>query len=279
MEISVVEAEQPSNEIKVKMHFLGKVSKTLLAGAIIDIGIGKPAIIHISQLMPPSPEQPIMRVEDVVQVGQEVEVWVRRVKEDHIELTMYKPLDLEWRELKKGMVVKGIIVRLEKFGAFVEIGAERPGLIHISELAHGYVRTPSEIVSEGDQVEAQVLDVNRRKKQIKLSLKAMQPEPEKIEEPIKVPEMSSREKPNKRRRTERPDQANRNELNDASPVPDPQQVVELDPTAMEIAIREAMEKTGNFKNQGRGRSRHGKDTSREREDIFSRTLEHKVRTT
>ena len=53
---------------------------------------------------------------------------------------MFKPLDLEWRDMKKGMTVKGTVVRLEKFGAFVEIGAERPGLVHISEMAHGYVK-------------------------------------------------------------------------------------------------------------------------------------------
>ena len=95
---------------------------------------------------------------------------------------MIKPLDLEWRDIKKGMTVKGQVVRLEKFGAFVEIGAERPGLIHISEMAHGYVRQPSDVVKEGDEVEAQVIDVNRKKKQIKLSLKALQPEPVKEEE-------------------------------------------------------------------------------------------------
>ncbi len=103
---------------------------------------------------------------------------MRRVKEDHIELTMNEPLALEWREIKKGMNVKGTVVRLEKFGAFIEIGAERPGLVHISEMAHGYVKTPGDMVKVGDEVEAQVLDVQRRKKQIKLSMKATQPAPE-----------------------------------------------------------------------------------------------------
>ena len=77
---------------------------------------------------------------------------------------MKEPLALEWREIKPGMTVKGQVVRLETFGAFVEIGAERPGLIHISELSHSYVRTPGEVVREGDEVEAKVLEVNRRKK-------------------------------------------------------------------------------------------------------------------
>src|SRR5659263_591143 len=91
---------------------------------------------------------------------------------------MVKPLDLEWRDIKKGMTIKGKVVRLEKFGAFVEIGAERPGLVHISEMAHGYVKQPGDVVKEGDEIEAKVIEVNRRKKQIKLSMKALRPEPE-----------------------------------------------------------------------------------------------------
>ncbi len=278
METSVVMVEESQNEVKLKDHFSGKVVKTSLAGAIIDIGLEKPAIIHISQLMPPSPDQPIKRVEDVVQVGQEVDVWVRKIKEDHIELTMFKPLDLEWRELKKGMNVKGKIVRLEKFGAFMEIGAERPGLIHISELAHGYVRTPSEIVSEGEEVEAQVLDVNRRKKQIKLSLKALQPEPVKTEETTRVVEFAPKEHSGKRRRPGKSDQSSASEVNNAQYMADTQQTIEADPTAMEIALREAMEKAKTRRGRSAEKNKRTKNESREQDDILSRTLEHKIRT-
>lgn len=163
--------------------------------------------------------------------------------------------------VKQGMTVKGKVVRLEKFGAFIEIGAERPGLIHISELAHGYVRTPAEIVSEGDEVEAQVLDVNRRKKQIKLSLKALQPEPVKVEEPARMAEVAPKERSNRRRRSGKPDQANSD--NDTSTMPEAQAAIEADPTAMEIALREAMEKSKNRKGYGADRYRHDKSASRE----------------
>jgi len=173
------------NDVKPKKHYAGTVVKTGLAGAIIDVGIGRPAVMHISQIVLEAQEQPIKRVEDVLKVGQQVDVWVKRVKDDRVELTMIKPLDLEWRDIKKGMTVKGQVVRLEKFGAFVEIGAERPGLIHISEMAHGYVRQPADVVKEGDEVEAQVIDVNRKKKQIKLSIKALQPEP--VKEALQIP--------------------------------------------------------------------------------------------
>ena len=274
-----------SNGIRAKMHYTGTVVKTGLAGAIIDIGTGKPAVIHISQITPENQEQPIKRVEDVLKVGQQVDVWVKRTKDDRVELTMIKPLDLEWRDIKKGMNVKGQVVRLEKFGAFVEIGAERPGLIHISEMAHGYVRQPSDVVKEGDEVEAQVIDVNRKKKQIKLSLKALQPEPVKEEElprvytePIRRDKDKDKDKDRvaaARRKKPRTMRARGDEIGDVdalmATINEPAQ--EAEPTAMEIALRDAMEKAKARKNDAKGRK---KGVSQEQEDILSRTLENKV---
>lgn len=272
------------NDVKPKMHFAGTVVKTGLAGAIIDVGIGRPAVMHISQIVLEAQEQPIKRVEDVLKVGQQVEVWVKRVKDDRVELTMIKPLDLEWRDIKKGMTVKGQVVRLEKFGAFVEIGAERPGLIHISEMAHGYVRQPADVVKEGDEVEAQVIDVNRKKKQIKLSIKALQPEPVKEEELPRVfteiprrekDKDKEKEKASRRKRAKSPrargeDGGNVDEL--MAQINEPEK--EAEPTAMEMALREAMEKAKVRKQEEKARRTKG--ISQQQEEILSRTLENKV---
>jgi len=273
---AVTEAQSPV-EIKPKMHFTGKVAKISLAGAAIDIGTGMPAVLHVSQIVAPS-EEPIKRVSDVLQLGQEIEVWVKRVKEDHVELTMIKPLDLEWRDLKKGMTVQGKVVRLEKFGAFVEIGAERPGLVHISEMAHGYVKQPSDIVKEGDDIEAQVLDVNRRKKQIKLSMKALIPEPVKVEEPVRAVEFQQpKERP--ARKPQQPKRAPRRKSSDGE-VSDEllanlaaENSSEAEPTAMEIAIRAAMEKAKARKEQDKARK--AKSVSTAQEDLLARTLSSK----
>ena len=176
----------PIAALEPKTKLSGKVLKTTLAGALVDVGQSVPGVIHISQLS----KDAINKVDDVVKEGQMVDVWVRRVKKDRIELTMIQPLALDWKEIEPDMVVKGKVVRLETYGAFVEIGAERPGMIHVSELAHGYVKTPSEIVKEGDEIEAKVLDVDRKKKQIKLSMKALEPEVEEFKPAKREPKKS-----------------------------------------------------------------------------------------
>jgi ribosomal protein S1 len=180
-------------EIKRKQQFTAKVLKTTLAGAIVDIGLDKPGIVHISNIQ----KEPVKKVEDVIEPGQEVNVWVRRIHQDakHYDLTMIEPLALEWREVKKDMTAIGSVVRIEKFGVFIDIGAERPGLCHISELTYDYIRTPEDAVKVGEEVEVKVLDFNRRKKQIKLSIKAMQEPPMSIiaEEVDKEPVLTAME--------------------------------------------------------------------------------------
>jgi predicted RNA-binding protein with RPS1 domain len=168
---------------------------------------------------------------------------------------MIEPLPLEWREIDKGMVVKGKITRIEKFGAFVEIGAERPGLVHISEITHEYIKDPQQELKIGDEVEAKVLDVNRRKKQIKLSMKALE------EKPVFEKKPASRKKPK-------------------SPKPvQPVEKEEAIPTAMEMALREAMEKSTPDAPEANKSTKSRQDSNDpELDQILSRTLEHKVKT-
>lgn len=281
MESSVVTAEE-TNEIKPKMHYVGKVKKISLAGALVEIQDGLSAVIHVSQMVSESTE-PIKRVEDVLKIDQEIEVWVRRVREGRVELTMIKPLDLEWRDLKKGMTVKGTVVRVEKFGAFVEIGAERPGLIHISEMAHGYVRATTDVVKEGDEVEAEVLDVNRKKKQIKLSMKALQPEPVVEEEPIRPTRTAEfyqqpKDKPVRRRKTRNRQSEDVDDSGELLKSMEETSNSEADPTAMEIAMRDAMEKAKTRKQQAAEKNKKAKAGAREQDNILSRTLDQKVQT-
>lgn len=234
------EASPEQTGLKKKDAVRGKVVKTTLAGAVVDIGQSQPAVIPISQLR----KEPVRKVEEVLKEGDEIEAWVRRIDEERnrVELTLIKPLMLEWRELKKDMVLKGNVTKLEKFGAFVEVGAERPGLIHVSEMSHDYVRSPEDAVKVGQEIEVKVLDVDRRKKQIKLSIKALTAAPhEEVEEEIPA-------------EPEKPAQ-----------------------TAMEVALRKAMETQDDGSKSRSGRSQRAKKESPEIEDLLERTLENRVK--
>lgn len=274
MESSVTTENGTSVEVKPKMQFTGKVIKTSLAGAVVDIGTPQPAVLHVSQVVTgEGDEDSTKRVEDILAVDQEINVWVRKVKDDHIELTMIKPLDLEWREIKKGMSVKGSVVRLEKFGAFIEIGAERPGLVHISEMAHGYVKTPGDMLKVGDEIEAEVLDVQRRKKQIKLSMKALQPEPE--NEPIADGEVVKAR--GKKRAGGKKGGKQRGGEGEVYTISDTDQP---SPTAMELALRDAMDraKERETEEQKEKKAKKQKNVSQVQEDLLARTLESKQNT-
>ena len=256
MEMNTIPA--PEDAIQPKTKLSGKVIKTTLAGAILDVGQSLPGVIHISQLKAES----VNRVEDILQVGQTVDVWVRRTKEDRIELTMIEPLGLEWRDLKPDMTVRGKVARLESYGAFIDIGAERPGLVHVSEITHGYLKSPSDILHDGDEVEAIVLEVNRRKKQIRLSIKATQPKPEEV--PVET-------KAEPRKTTSRKPKKTKTVGEDTVPV----EPVEVEPTVFEIAWQQALERAENKKHQ---KTKHVKNTDKDQEELLNRTLERRLPT-
>lgn len=276
MTTPAVESLSPASELKPKTRLMGRVVKTTLAGALLDIGMDIPGIVHISQMS----EAPVKRVEDVLQVGQEVPVWVRKAKTDRVELTMIEPLGVEWRELKPEMTFKGKVIRLETYGAFVEIGAERPGLVHISEMAHGYVKTPGDVVKEGDEVDVMVLEVDRKKKQIRLSMKATQPEPEeKSERPERA---ERRERPERGERSKHGERKRGGEGKKGERQPRSEKVesftdssAELEPTAFELAWKQALERSRAEKAE---KARRLKVDRRDQEDLLERTLKHRVPT-
>jgi uncharacterized protein len=77
----------------------------------------------------------------------------------------------EMEDLREGMTVNGIITNVTNFGAFVDVGVHQDGLVHISELSQGYVRSPEDVVRVGQQVSVRVLKVDIGLRRISLSLR------------------------------------------------------------------------------------------------------------
>ncbi|MCS6910870.1 MAG: S1 RNA-binding domain-containing protein [Anaerolineales bacterium] len=171
-------------DLKPKMRLTGTVKKVELFGAFVDVGAEREGLVHISQLRP----ERVNNVADVVKEGDQVTVWVKKVDRANgrLDLTMIQPLAVEWSELKRGQIYTGKVTKTEKFGAFVDIGAERPGLVHISEMATYRVEDVNEVVKIGSEVRVQVIGVDPRKKRIRLSIKAVEAAERhaEVEEPV-----------------------------------------------------------------------------------------------
>ena len=73
--------------------------------------------------------------------------------------------------LQEDMVLDGIVTNVTAFGAFVDVGVHQDGLVHVSELAHKFVKDPGEVVKVGDRVKVRVLKVEKDRKRIALSIK------------------------------------------------------------------------------------------------------------
>jgi small subunit ribosomal protein S1 len=145
-------------------------------GAFIDIG-GVDALLHVGEIS----WSRVNRPSDVLSVGQQVEVKILKITEEgekrRISVGMKElqphPWDAVPGKYKIGDRVRGTVTRLADFGAFVEIEAGVEGLIHISEMswAKSKVRKASDVVKQGDAVEAIVLGLNAAERRMSLGLK------------------------------------------------------------------------------------------------------------
>ncbi len=163
------ELAQPTSihDLQPKMCLQGAITRTELYGAFVDLGLEREGLIHISRLS----EQRVKKVSDQVKVGDKVKVWVQSVdpEKGRVALTMVEPAAVEWDELAEGQIRTGKVIRLERYGAFVDLGAERPGLLHVREMGQ-FVRNPADVVKVGDTIEVKVLKLDRRKRQIDLTM-------------------------------------------------------------------------------------------------------------
>jgi small subunit ribosomal protein S1 len=181
----LVEAEQAKKaaELRGKLVVGATVKGTVVSfkpfGAFVDLG-GIEGMLHVSELG----HGRVARPEDVLAAGQQVEVQILKIepdekdrKRERIALSLKALTADPWadatRNLGEGAHVKGVVTRLQPFGAFVEIAPGVEGLVHISELGAGRrVNHPREVIAVGQEVEASVLSIDPEKRRLSLSMAA-----------------------------------------------------------------------------------------------------------
>jgi len=117
---------------------------------------------------------------------------------DEFEAPAFREDVREVEDLKQGMELEGVVTNVTNFGAFVDVGVHRDGLVHISQLADHFVKDPAEVVKVGDKLEVRVLEVDLERNRISLSAKSEQPperKPERRDGPKSPPR---RDRPPKR---------------------------------------------------------------------------------
>jgi len=148
-------------------------------GAFVDLG-GIDGLLHITDLSWGRVQHP----SEVVQIGQEITVKVldfdqerERISLGLKQLQAYPWEDVE-RRYPEGMVVRGKVVSITNYGAFVELEKGIEGLIHISEMSWTrHIKHPSKVVNIGDEVDVMVLKIDKESEKISLGLKQCEPDP------------------------------------------------------------------------------------------------------
>lgn len=165
----------------------GVVQRIASFGAFIDLG-GVDGLLHISEMGWGRVKQPT----DVVNVGDEIEVYVLAADQQKgkISLSLKKLLSNPWDNAEErfpvGTVVHGKVVRLAPFGAFVSLEDGVDGLVHISQISWDHIEKVEDALKVGQEVDVKVLDVNKERKRISLSIKDLKERP-KSEAPVSKP--------------------------------------------------------------------------------------------
>ena len=162
------------SEIEVGKKYTGTVKSMTSYGAFVDVG-GVDGMVHISELSWGRIKTP----EEVVKVGDTIEVFVIKFDAEKRKISLgYKtpemnPWNIFTSKYSVGDTATVKIVKIVEFGAFAEIVPGVDGLIHISHLSDTRVNKVSDVLAEGQEVEAKIIDVDAERKRISLSIRAL----------------------------------------------------------------------------------------------------------
>lgn len=173
--------ERLAETYPVNTKVRGKVTSLAPYGAFVELEPGVEGLVHVSEL---SWTKRIARPHDVLEVGQEIEAVVIEVsKEDQkLSLSVRQLEPNPWDEIHLkypvGRTVKGIVRNLTAYGVFVELEEGIDGMIHVSDMSWTRkINHPSEMLKKNDEVEAQVLGIDKQNQRISLGLKQLVDDP------------------------------------------------------------------------------------------------------
>lgn len=150
----------------------GEVKRFTKFGAFVEVN-GVDGLLHLSQIS----WNHVKNVEDVLKEGQIVDVKIIGLDKEAKKLSlsmkelMAKPWDNVKEKYPEDSIVLGKVVRINDFGAFVELEPGVDGLVHISKISHNRIEHPSEVLKIGEEIKAKILSVDEEKKRISLSIK------------------------------------------------------------------------------------------------------------
>ncbi len=173
--------------IEVGKRYTGVVKTLTNYGAFVDLG-GVDGMVHISELSWSRIKHP----SEVVNVGDTVDVYVKELDAENkkISLGFKNADDNPWEILKNnydiGSIVKATVVSMTSYGAFARIIPGIDGLIHISQIAHERIEKIADVLSVGQEVNAQITAIDFDKKRVSLSIKALLDPPAPVEVPVEA---------------------------------------------------------------------------------------------
>ncbi len=167
------------SKYKVGDRVTGTVTRDADFGAFVELEPGVEGLVHISEM---AWGKKVRKPSDLVKVGETVEAVILSIDTEskRIGLGLKQALGDPWADIPQrfhvGSAVEAPIVSFTKFGAFVQLAEGVEGMIHISEItAEKRLNHPSDVLRIGEVVKAQVLDVDKEKRQLRLSIKQLIP--------------------------------------------------------------------------------------------------------
>lgn len=159
------------DKLEIGNKVKGRVSGVVKFGVFVTFN-GLEGLVHISEIAWGHVSNP----HQYAKVGDTVEVEIIGIEGGKLSLSMKRLVSDPWSKIEEkysiGTKVKGTINRFSAFGAFVQLEDDINGLIHLSEISNQKVEDPSEFLTIGEEVEAQVINIDRDEHRIGLSIKA-----------------------------------------------------------------------------------------------------------